>query len=139
MGNQSEHSCNKDYIGKYGLCITVHEPQLLASEDDYEKFVKTLGLVFECVDVTEGFYYKIQCLEQIFHVKCVNFNVEGIDSKIFYKFRQQVQSITNPEKIGNIYKIAWHHKRNEPIYYIEYETRKSTRRYLSHELQLVDS
>ncbi|GKX58673.1 DUF6960 family protein [Leminorella grimontii] len=38
------------------------------------------------------------------------------------------------DKVGTVIDIGWHHKNNEPIYYLSFNGKKSSRRYFEDEL-----
>lgn len=128
---------NLNFKGSWGLYPWFEEddPTLIYPDDleDVKKLVLH-GKVFYCSEQC-GKFIRLNYGNQSFRVKPSLFKpVRDIQ----FMVGDNVKVVSSIDKLGIILNIGWHHKNNEPIYYLSFNGKKSSRRYSEDELCSVE-
>ncbi len=126
---------SKELKGTYGLYpwFAEHGYDLIKSED-VEAFIRLspFGKVFECIEKNEEFI-TLKYAENTYSVKALIY--KKVENPLFIYGTEVI--IKNSNQVAIIRDIHWHYKSNEPIYYIEINGKRKSKRYFEHELTLV--
>jgi hypothetical protein len=116
--------------GKFGVCVWFpeHGKDLIAPQD-LERFtaLRPNGKVFEYIE-SSGDFSTLAYGEQIFHVS------PAILKPIKPPKFQIGDQIKTKDKLGSISDIEWHFKDGAPIYYLSFDGKRSSRRYMQEEI-----
>jgi hypothetical protein len=109
----------------------------LVHPDDLSSFsaIRPSGKVFEFVGDDQG-YIVLKYGNENFRVKPDLYKpVTGVD---FYIGDSVCVTSKVPEKYGVIVAVEWHFKGQKPIYYLQFDGKRSSRRYSKEELQCTE-
>lgn len=123
-------------INSWGLYPWFNEddPSLIYVDDlENVKKIGLYGKVFYCSDQC-GDFIRLNYGSYSFRVKPSLF--KPIRS-IRFMIGDNIKLISSPDKLGTILNIEWHYKNNEPIYYLSFNGKKSSRRYSENEFSPV--
>ncbi|MEO1163273.1 MAG: hypothetical protein AAFV98_05760 [Chloroflexota bacterium] len=131
---QPKIQCTETTIGKIGM-IKIPTPFDIHKDDDLEALLRSRGLAFVCDEIIDNKFYLVSNPECTFRVKCAIFS--PIDVK--FAFNQKVKVLDKENTFGIIYRIGWHNKRNEAIYFLQFDSKKSKRWYFQADIQAVEN
>lgn len=90
--------------------------------------------LFRCIGVTANNHYLLLTStgNKPFRVLINHFRITAAPP---FWMGDDVRVKEAPDKVGVIYRIGWHGKRSEPLFYLRIGTRRSTHRYFAEELE----
>ncbi|NHB94064.1 DUF6960 family protein [Photorhabdus cinerea] len=122
-----------DLKGTWGLYPWFDEDDVnLIYPDDLERVRKLIlhGKVFYCSEQC-GKFIRLNYGDYSFRVKPDLFKPVR---EVHFMVGDNVKVASSLDKRGTILNIGWHHKNDEPIYYLSFNGKKSSRRYAEDEL-----
>lgn len=126
----------RDLINQFGSVTysvginPIHEDDI-GTPTDYN----TKQVLYRCINVTpDDQYLVLTAGNRPFRVLASHF-IPMPTPPFWMEERLRVKAI--PDKKGVVYRIGWHSKRKEPLFYLRIGNRQSSHRYFAEELERV--